>query len=119
MSDYNQIIVVKKAEDSKDVTTALNSDFIKSVSALQMLEIYFRNPVQVFNYSQSPKDFLLNFGRLVVIKVLKVILIEKEVTFFVHGSKVRKVVQIDNSIFSVGRHYCQRECISSGGFRRA
>jgi len=34
MSDYNQIVIVKKAEDSKDVTTALNADFKESVRSL-------------------------------------------------------------------------------------
>ena len=77
----------------------MNSDFIKSVRALQMLEIYFWNPVQVFNYSQSPKDFLLNFGRLAVIEVLKVVLIEKEVTVFVHGFKDKQSSPIGQLYF--------------------
>ncbi len=76
MSDYNKVIGVEEAKDPKDVTTALNSYFIKSFGPLQVFEIDFRNSVQVLYYSQSPKDFLLNLWCLVVIEVLKIILIE-------------------------------------------
>ena len=65
MSDYNQVVVVEKTENSKNVAAALNPYLKQSFCALHMFKIYFRNSVQAFNDSQSPKNLVLYFRRLV------------------------------------------------------
>ena len=41
--------MVKKAKNAKNVTALLNTNFIKSVSVLNMFEISFWNSFQLFN----------------------------------------------------------------------
>ena len=99
MPDYHKVVLVKKAEDAINVATHLNSDFIKSLCVLQMLEIDFWNSVQRFYNLQRPQNLLLNFPNQAVVKFSEIILVEKEFTFFVHLAKVTKVVQLDNIKF--------------------
>lgn len=88
MSHHYKIVIIKKAEDAKYVTTYLNSYFIKAVCVFKMLKINFRNPIHCLHNFKGPKDFLSNLPSLFVIKFTEIIFKEKEFAFFVHEAKI-------------------------------
>jgi hypothetical protein len=88
VSNYDEIIFVEEAEDSKDVTATLNTNFIKTSCILQMLKINLRDMLNVRDNLQSPKYFLLNFPGLIGIEVTEIVLVKNQFSFFVHRSKI-------------------------------
>ncbi len=110
MSQYNKVVLVKEAENTINIVANLNSDFIKTGCVFKMLEINFGNSVNTFNNLKCPKNFLLNLPSQAVVEFSEIVLVEKEFTFFVHLTKIVKVVQLDNLkvLGSVTQHYRQR-----------
>lgn len=70
----------------------LHTYFVQTVGVLNVFEISFRNPLQVFNQVKGPNNFGLDFFRLAVEKVLEVVFIKCDLSvllIFVHRTNLK------------------------------
>jgi hypothetical protein len=90
MSNYYKVIAIEKAEDPKNIISHLNPNLIKTIGIFQMFKINFRNSVKAFNDSKRPKNFLLNFPCLLLIKFAEIVLKEKRVPVYCSLNKAKQ-----------------------------
>ena len=57
--------MVEKTKYPKNISALLHPNFIKSVCALNELEICFRNSWKLFNQGESPDNFIFNLISLI------------------------------------------------------
>lgn len=86
--------MVKKTKNSENIAPLLNTNFIKSISVLYMLQIYFWHPIQFFNKFQRPNYFGFYFFGLLFKEVLKVVLIKNNMSFPQFIPHVTKIIKL-------------------------
>ena len=92
MADDYHVALIKEAEDAEDVAAHLHPYFIQVIGAGEVLEIDFRNLVQVFNHAQGPQNLLFDLVGLSLVKVAEVVFKKEQATLFRHEPKVSEVV---------------------------
>ncbi len=73
----------------------MNPYFIKSLSILNMLMIYFRDPLKILDQVKGPYDLVLYFLALTDKELFEVILVKNYssiLLFFIHGANIINVV---------------------------
>lgn len=90
----DKIALVKKAEDAENIIPLLYPDFKESLSALDVLEVSFRNVLYFLNERERPDDLVLYFLTLLSKETGKVIFIDTDAPVFPgtsHRTKVQRL----------------------------